>query len=184
MKSSFMDDPKKKRLTQKQHFSFRIHIFFFATFLLFSALIVRLAMLQFIQAKELKAAENRNGNQTNLIAPIRGNIYDSTKSPLAYTIPLQSLFFRVEPGQQNEDEIIALAKRLKADVFDKFAKPNATSPTMEEIVVAMDLGYDLHKKEIKKPSHYWVPRRIKADLSNNEIAYLLEHKPKRSTEIT
>ncbi|UKS27490.1 hypothetical protein LOZ80_00620 [Paenibacillus sp. HWE-109] len=64
-----------------------------------------------LQAKELKAAEKRSGNQTNFLAPIRGIIYDSMKSPLAYTIHLQSLFFRGEPGQQNEDEIIALAIR-------------------------------------------------------------------------
>ncbi|MDF2649953.1 MAG: cell division protein FtsI [Paenibacillus sp.] len=177
MKSSIMDDPKKKEITKKRHFSFRINIFFFVTFLLFSVLIVRLAILQFVQTKDLKAAENTNTNQTNKIAPIRGNIYDSTKSPLAYTIPVQSLFFRVEPGQNDkEDEIIALAQRLKTDVFDKYAKPNSVSPTPEEIVLAMDVGYDIHKNPVKKPSYYYVPRRIKADLSNAEMAYLLEHR--------
>ena len=45
MKSSIMDDPKKKEITKKRHFSFRINIFFFVTFLLFSVLIVRLAIL-------------------------------------------------------------------------------------------------------------------------------------------
>lgn len=176
MKSSIMDDPKKKEITKKRHFSFRINIFFFITFLLFSILIVRLAILQFVQAKDLKAAENTNTNQTTSIAPIRGNIYDSTKSPLAYTIPVQSLFFRIEPGQQNKDEVIALAQRLKVDVFDKYAKPNSVSPTPEEIVLAMDLGYDINKNKVKDPSYYWVPRRIKADLSKGEMAYLLEHR--------
>ncbi|OCT16611.1 cell division protein FtsI [Paenibacillus pectinilyticus] len=176
MKSSIMDDPKKKEITQKRHFSFRINIFFFITFLLFSVLIVRLAILQFVQAKDLKAAENTNTNQINKIAPIRGNIYDSTKSPLAYTIPVQSLFFRIEPGQQDKDAVIDLAKRLKTDVFDKYAKPNVVSPTPEEIVLAMDLGYDINKNKVKDPSYYYVPRRIKADLSNAEIAYLLEHR--------
>ena len=176
MKSSIMDDPKKKEVTKKRHFSFRINIFFFVTFLLFSVFIVRLAILQFVQAKDLKEAENTNTNQTTSIAPIRGNIYDSTKSPLAYTIPVQSLFFRIEPGQQNKDEIIALAQRLKADVFDKYAKPNSVSPTPEEIVLAMDLGYDINKNKVKDPSYYWVPRRIKADLSKGEMAYLLEHR--------
>lgn len=176
MKSSIMDDPKKKEITKKRHFSFRINIFFFVTFLLFSVLIVRLAILQFVQAKDLKEAENTNTNQTTSIAPIRGNIYDSTKSPLAYTIPVQSLFFRIEPGQQNKDEVIGLAQRLKVDVFDKYAKPNSVSPTPEEIVLAMDLGYDINKNKVKDPSYYWVPRRIKADLSKEEMAYLLEHR--------
>src|SRR6478752_7558817 len=112
MKSSIMDDPKKKEITKKRHFSFRINIFFFITFMLFSVLIVRLAILQFVQSKDLKAAENTNTNQTNKIAPIRGNIYDSTKSPLAYTIPVQSLFFRIEPSQQDKDEVIRMANKL------------------------------------------------------------------------
>ncbi|MGG1515510.1 penicillin-binding transpeptidase domain-containing protein [Paenibacillus oryzisoli] len=176
MKSSIMDDPKKKEITKKKHFSIRINIFFFATFILFSVLIVRLAILQFVQSKELKAEENTNTNQTNKIAPIRGNIFDSTKSPLAYTIPVQSLFFRIEPGQQDKDAIIALAKRLKTDVFDKYGKPNTVNPTPEEIVLSMDLGYDINKNKVKDPSYYYVPRRIKADLSKSEIAFLLEHR--------
>ncbi|KRF09722.1 cell division protein FtsI [Paenibacillus sp. Soil766] len=184
MKSSIMDDPKKKEITKKRHFSFRINIFFFVTFILFSVLIVRLAILQFVQAKDLKAAENTNTNTTNKIAPIRGNIYDSTKSPLAYTIPVQSLFFRIEPGQ-DKDTIIELAKRIKRDVFDPFAKPNTVSPTAEEIVLAMDLGYDINKNPVKDPSYYSVPRRIKADLSNGEIAYLLEHRDEfKGLEVT
>ena len=73
-------------------------------------------------------------------------------------------------------QIIALAKRIKIDVFDKYAKPNSVSPTPEEIVLAMDLGYDINKNKVKEPSYYWVPRRIKADLSKGEIAYLLEHR--------
>ncbi|MGG1517491.1 penicillin-binding transpeptidase domain-containing protein [Paenibacillus oryzisoli] len=176
MKSSIMDDPKKHEITKKRHFSFRINIFFFVTFLLFSVLIVRLAILQFVQAKELKEAENTNTNQFNKIAPIRGNIYDSTKQPLAYTIPVQSLFFRIEPNQQDKDEVIGLARKLYTDVFQKYGKATAKNPSPEEIVLAMDLGYDINKEPTKAPSYYSVPRRIKADLSNTEIAYLLEHR--------
>ncbi|UJF32294.1 peptidoglycan D,D-transpeptidase FtsI family protein [Paenibacillus hexagrammi] len=174
--SSLMDDPKKQEITKKRHFSFRINIFFFVTFTLFSVLIVRLAILQFVQAKDLKAAENTNTNTTTKIAPIRGNIYDSNKSPLAYTIPIQSLFFRIEPGQQNKDEVIALATSLVNDVFNKYGKPDAKKLTPADVVLAMDLGYDIDKKETKAPSYYQVPRRIKADLSQEEIAYLLEHR--------
>ncbi|MDU0203056.1 MULTISPECIES: peptidoglycan D,D-transpeptidase FtsI family protein [Paenibacillus] len=176
MKPSIMDDPKKKEITKKRHFSFRINIFFFITFLLFSVLIVRLAILQFVQAKDLKAAENTNTNQTNKIAPIRGNIYDSTKSPLAYTIPVQSLFFRIEPSQQDKDEVIRMANKLKTDVFDKYGKPDSKKLEPADIVLAMDLGYDINKNKVKDPSYYWVPRKIKTDLSKEEIAYLLEHR--------
>ena len=176
---------RRKKKSQKNG-TFRFGSIYFSSlhFYCFPCLIVRLAILQFVQAKDLKAAENTNTNQTNKIAPIRGNIYDSTKSPLAYTIPVQSLFFRIEPGQ-DKDANIALAKKIKTDVFDKFAKPNTVSPTAEEIVLAMDLGYDINKKPVKDPSYYSVPRRIKADLSNGEIAYLLEHRDEfKGLEVT
>lgn len=176
MKPSIMDDPKNKELNKKRNFSFRINIFFFVTFVLFSVLIVRLAILQFVQSKDLKAAENTNTNQTNKIAPIRGNIYDSTKSPIAYTIPVQSLYFRIEPSQRNKNEVIDLAYKLQRDVFDKYAKKESKKLTAAEIVLAMDLGYDINQNKVKDPSYNWVPRKIKTDLSNEEIAYLLEHR--------
>ncbi|MBD0383454.1 peptidoglycan D,D-transpeptidase FtsI family protein [Paenibacillus sedimenti] len=175
MKSAIMDDSKKNEMIKKRHFSFRINAFFFITFLLFSVLIVRLAILQFVQAKDLKAAENTNTNRITKIAPIRGNIYDSSKSPLAYTIPVQSLFFRIEPGQQNKDEVISLAHKL-AEVFEKHGKEDGKKLTPEEIVLSMDLGYDINKNKVKDPSYNWIPRRIKADLSKDEIAVLLEHR--------
>ncbi len=48
--------------------------------------------------------------------------------------------------------------------------------TADDIIKTMDVGYDLDKKETKKPSYNWVPRRIKPDLTKEEIAYLMEHR--------
>lgn len=176
MKSSMhMDDPQKQELVKRRHFSFRINLFFFCTFLLFSVLIVRLAILQFVHGKELAAQENTTTNRETKIAPIRGNIYDASGAPLAYTIPVQSLFFRIEPGQQDQDLVISVATKL-AEVFEKYGKSDQPPMTPADIVLAMDLGYDIDKKNVKDPSYYSVPRRIKADLTKEEMAYLLEHR--------
>jgi penicillin-binding protein 2 len=173
--SMHLEDPQKQDMTKRRDFSFRINLFFFCTFLLFSVLIVKLAILQFVDSKRLIAEEDKTTNQITKIAPIRGNIYDNKNAPLAYTVPVQSLFFRVEPGQQDKVKVIDLAKKL-ADVFMKYGNPNEKKLTAADIVLAMDLGYDIDQNKIKDPSYYSVPRRIKAGLNNKEVAYLLEHR--------
>ncbi|MDF2814975.1 MAG: Peptidoglycan glycosyltransferase, partial [Paenibacillus sp.] len=45
------EDPSKEEITKHRHFSFRLNFFFFSIFLLFSILIVRLALLQFVEGK-------------------------------------------------------------------------------------------------------------------------------------
>lgn len=169
-------DLQKQELTKKRNFSVRINLFFFITFVLFSILLVRLAILQFVEGKELAAAKNKLLYRPMQIAPIRGNIYDKDSFPLAYTVSVQSLFFRVEVGQSKmQDEVIALAYELEK-IFKEKGNPGSQMPTAEEIITAMDVGYNLNKIETKGPGSIWIPRRIKADLSKQEIAYIMEHR--------
>jgi penicillin-binding protein 2 len=169
-------DPQKRELIKKRHFSLRINLFFFITFVLFSILLVRLAILQFVEGKELVAAKNKLLYRDTQIAPIRGNIYDKDSFPLAYTVSVQSLFFRVEAGQSKmQDEVIALAYELEK-IFKEKGNPGSDMPTAEEIILSMDVGYDLNKNKTKDPGSIWIPRRIKADLSKEEIAYIMERR--------
>lgn len=169
-------DPQKRELIKKRHFSLRINLFFFITFVLFSILLVRLAILQFVEGKELVAAKNKLLYRDTQIAPIRGNIYDKDSFPLAYTVSVQSLFFRVEAGQSKmQDEVIALAYELEK-IFEEKGNPGSHKPTAEEIILSMDVGYDLNKNKTKDPGSIWIPRRIKADLSKEEIAYIMERR--------
>ncbi|WP_144028841.1 hypothetical protein [Paenibacillus tyrfis] len=66
----------------------RINVFFFITFCLFSILILRLAMLQFVESQHLKDEE---ANHKNTPIPLtRGNIFDRKGAPIAYTTPTPS----------------------------------------------------------------------------------------------
>ncbi|MBP1992035.1 peptidoglycan D,D-transpeptidase FtsI family protein [Paenibacillus eucommiae] len=175
MKSSMhTEDPQKQEQHKRRHFSFRINLFFFCTFLLFSVLIVRLAILQFVEGKKYAEEESFIKNRSTKIAPIRGNIFDNKGVPLAYTVPMQSLFFRIEPDQ-DPDFIINLAHKL-AYAFQKHGKKDQKEITAADIILSMDLGYDINKNKVKLPSYYNVPRKIKSDLSKEEIAFLLEHR--------
>ncbi|MNO38732.1 Penicillin-binding protein 2B [compost metagenome] len=62
---------------------------------------------------------------------------------------------------------MALVDKLK-EVFDKYGDPNVEKMTKEEIIKAMDLEY--------KQGGGFSPRRIKMDLSKEEVAYFLERK--------
>ncbi|MBP1154343.1 MULTISPECIES: penicillin-binding transpeptidase domain-containing protein [unclassified Paenibacillus] len=169
-----MDDPQKQEMSKRRNFTFRINLFFFFTFFLFSVLIVRLAMLQFVEGKELQAEKDKINKANTPIPPIRGNIYDRVGAPIAYTTSTQSLYFRIE-SDQPQDEVIALARKL-ADIFAKFGSPTAPQLTPENIILDMDVGYDLDKNKVSSPSYFSVPRRIKSGLTPDEMAYLLEHR--------
>jgi penicillin-binding protein 2 len=166
-------DQKKGRI--QKHFSIRLNIFFFATFLIFTVLIVRLAILQFVESKYLKEETSEITKSKSPIAPIRGTIYDRTGYPIAQSRSMQSVYYRVEGRATDKDDIIRLAKELE-DIFARFGKPEQKRLSASDILKLMDVGFDLDKNKTKEPSYYYVPRRIKTDLTNTEIAYLLEHR--------
>lgn len=162
---------------RRTHFSVRINFFFFVTFLLFSTLLAKLAILQFVHGEELSAQERIWQNKDVAIAPIRGNIYDSNGFPLAYTISSQSLFYQLQLDKPKE-ETIALARRL-ADVFLMLAEDSkkAEQPDAAEVLARMDTGFELDgSKSAKDPGYSFSPRRIKANLTKEEIAYFAEHR--------
>lgn len=168
--ASDREDPDKKELIRRRQFSFRLNIFFFCTFLLFSILIVRLALLQFVDGKKYSEEESNSTIVPHAIPPIRGNIFDRDGYPIATSTSTQSLYYTVEPGNKNQDQVIDLAKRL-AEAFRQYGNPDKPQPTAEEIIKAMDVGYDLNKQKTKEPSYYSIPRKIKSDLTQQEIAY-------------
>ncbi len=169
-----IDDPQKHEINKQRRFSFRLNLFFFCTFFIFSVLIVRLAILQFVEGKQLSAQKLQSTIKPVPIAPIRGNIYDREGYPIASSSSTQSLFYRIEPGQKPE-QVIALAKRL-ADIFAKYKDKKSPDLTADQVIRRMDVGYDINQKETTPPSYAFSPRRIKAGLSKNEIAYLMEHR--------
>ncbi|MBW7457814.1 peptidoglycan D,D-transpeptidase FtsI family protein [Paenibacillus sepulcri] len=164
------EDPKKRAISNRRHFAFRLNLFFFATFFLFSVLIVRLAILQFVEGPSLKEVETSGETTEVKIPPIRGNIYDSGGAPIAYSTSTQSLYYTIESGDEKKvkEKAIASAKEM-LKVFNEHGDPKVAM-TLAQIEENMDLD---HKKNT-----YAVPRRIKAGLTNEEIAMFLENKDK------
>lgn len=165
-----MEDLEKQELIRRRHFSFRLNFFFFCTFLLFSILIVRLALLQFVDGKRYSEEESNSTIMSHSIPPIRGNIYDRNSYPIATSTSTQSLYYTVDASNKNKDEVIELAYKLER-AFLENGDPAILQPTADEIIKLMDVGYDLNKNKTKEPSYYSIPRKIKGDLTQQEIGY-------------
>ncbi len=170
------DRTQQESPKHKDSFNLRINLFFFSTFLIFCVIIVRLAILQFVEGPTLKGEETSRDVKNVPIAPARGIIFDDKGVKLAYSIPtlsmyvtLKSNYSDLEGGKKRDNypEVEKLAEDLAA-AFKEYGDPNGEILTKEDILKALDLNYRLYSG--------YIPRRIKMDITDKEYAYFMEHK--------
>ncbi|MFB5677108.1 peptidoglycan D,D-transpeptidase FtsI family protein [Paenibacillus terreus] len=174
------EQEKHSEAEGRKRFSFRINLFFFSSFLIFTVIIVRLAILQFVEGPQLKEEETGSITKSVPLPPIRGTIYDATgENKLAYSTPIQSLYITLDknysdsaeslrdPDKKLLPELEQMAKKL-ANRFNQYGDPKAEKLTPDMILEAMDRNY--------RKANGFTPRLIKANLSEKEIAYFLQHK--------
>ncbi len=162
------EEQQKRDLKNRRSFSFRLNIFFFITFCVFSVLVLRLAVLQFVEGPELREKVFRSGTRNVKIPPIRGNIYDVNGEAIAYSTSTQSLYYTLQPGVKEADAK-AMAERL-AESFERLGDKTDTDTeilTPEKIFELMDITGRL--------TFVFEPRRIKAGINQQEIAYFMEN---------
>ncbi len=172
--SSNMNDMQKREAIKRRQFAFRLNIFFFSVFLLFSILIVRLAILQFVEGTDIQAHRWDNEMSSMDIPPIRGNIYDYNGFPIAYSTSTQSLYYRYQLDQKKED-VIEMAFQISR-IIDEHRDEGTTRISPEDILKIMDVGFDLEGNHTTILNYYSSPRRIKTNLSKSEMAYISEHR--------
>ncbi len=169
--------------TSKSSLGLRINVFFFSTFIIFCVIIIRLAVLQFVEGPTLTEVETSRDTKNVPLAAIRGVIRAAGGEELAYSTSVQSLYITLtkEYTAKTTDKATgettltpeakakgeALAARLVED-FHKYGDPNAVQLTQEDIIDSLDLYF-------KKYSGF-MARRIKAGLTSDEVAYFMEHK--------
>lgn len=170
----------KSKDKRKEFFTLRMNIFFFCTFIIFCVIIVRLAIIQFVEGPTLSEQETNGLIKTVALPPIRGTIYDDTHTKLAYSTPIQSLFITLREDYSLAKEQILIKRKntlvrhkafqLAEDIEKTLNRldPNGQKLTKQDIIDAMDL-------EFLKGSGY-EPRRIKTNLNKAEVAYFSENK--------
>lgn len=166
--------PEETENDNKNSLNLRINMFFFSTFIIFCVIIVRLAVIQFVEAPTLTQKEENQNTKNIPLPPDRGSIRDATGSKLAYSKPVESLYITLmkdynsgtDKGKKNRPEAERMADQMAA-AFNKLGSPDKRM-TKEEIIGAMDLESRVDKG--------YIPRRIKSDLNQKEIQYFMEHK--------
>ncbi|HEY4391379.1 MAG TPA: penicillin-binding transpeptidase domain-containing protein [Paenibacillus sp.] len=174
MKSIYPKDQREQEAALKRNFNIRLNLFFFSAFAIFTIIIVRLAILQFVEGPDLSQQETNMRVKDVPLLPIRGTIYAAGGEKLAYSTPIQSLYITLqkdysnsERGMKNRPEAIQIAEKLK-EVFDKYGDKVNEPMTVDDIIKKMDLNYNLGKG--------YSPRFIKSGLNKQEMAYFLERK--------
>ncbi|MGW8826113.1 peptidoglycan D,D-transpeptidase FtsI family protein [Paenibacillus lautus] len=176
MKGFRLDKRKSETRDTGTQFNLRVNIFFFSTFIIFCVIIIRLAVLQFVEGPELKEQETGIQSKNFPLQPIRGTILDASETPIAYSTSSQALYVTLlkdysssEKGLQNRPEIEKIVTEM-VEVFDRFGDEGAKKLTYDEVIELLDLEFN------KQPG--FEPRRIKSDLSTKEVAYFMERKSK------
>ncbi|WP_150268925.1 peptidoglycan D,D-transpeptidase FtsI family protein [Paenibacillus tepidiphilus] len=161
----------------------RVNLFFFGTFIIFCVIIIRLAVIQFVEGPTLSEEEVSRETKTVPLSANRGVIYAAAGEQLAYSTPIQSLYITLTTDYtakvRNKDtkefeftaEAVANTKLLAgqlAETFAQYGDPAGVQMTPDDVTKALDLDF--------RTSPGYAPRRIKAGLSNKEIAYFMEHK--------
>ncbi|WP_422661419.1 peptidoglycan D,D-transpeptidase FtsI family protein [Paenibacillus sp. EC2-1] len=166
---------KQKEKDVTSELNLRMNIFFFSTFIIFCIIIIRLAILQFVEGPELTEQENSGRTKNVPLQPVRGNIIDASGVPIAFSKPSNALYVtllknydnRTEIGKENLPEIESIAEDIYR-VFEKYGDKEGERLSVEEIVAQLDIQF-------KKQGGY-EPRRIKGDLTEQEVGYFLENK--------
>ena len=157
-------------------FNLRINLFFFSTFIIFCVIIIRLAILQFVEGPELTEQETGGQTKNFPLEPIRGSIFDAAGTPIAYSKPSNALYVTLlknyngkdEKGLKNRPEIEKIAKDIVA-VFEKYGDGNPDNKmTYDDVIKELDLD--------SQKQHGYEPRRIKGELTDKEVAYFIENK--------
>lgn len=159
----------EEEAAKKRHSLIRLNIFFFGSFIMFTIIIVRLAVLQFVEGPSLVTpGEDPNVKHVPL-PPIRGTIYDASNEKLAYSTPVQSLYMTLTGDYDYLTEAIELAKEIAAR-FKEFGDPAGEQQGIKDLIYAMDI--------LSLRNGGFAPRRLKAGLTEKEVAYFTENKAK------
>lgn len=170
------DKEKENEMRRQRSFGIRLNLFFFSVFAIFSVIIVRTAMLQFVEGPELKEEAVSRVTRDIPMQPVRGTIFSADKVPIAYSKSTQTLYATPlknyannnEKGLENRPEL----KKVVNQILAKFQElnPSGEQPTLEEM-----LSRD--RLDLENIKHYgYTPRKIKTNLNEAEIAYFKEHK--------
>lgn len=101
----------KEKAKKKSKIPFRLNILFFAVFILFSVLILRLGVVQIVQGEEYKKKLDRTNDVVVKTPAPRGKMYDRTGKIIVDNIPKNAITYTQYKGAK-QDEMLKVAEKL------------------------------------------------------------------------
>ncbi|OAT82588.1 penicillin-binding protein [Bacillus sp. MKU004] len=103
---------KKQKDKKRNPLPFRMNILFFAVFVLFTLLILRLGIVQIVNGNDyLKEVERTENVKANNGSPPRGKIYDRYRNVIVDNIPMNAITY-TRTQSTKPDEMLKVARKL------------------------------------------------------------------------
>lgn len=167
-----MKEKKKKRA----QLPFRTNIIFFIIFLLFSALIFQLGVVQILNGEEFQEEIDRTIQDITKIPVPRGKIYDTNGNLVVDNKALYSITYTPPKGVQAQDRLEVAEKLAEFISMDsKEYLDKITDRDIREYVYLKDLEKNEGKSTEEQEETYEerIPDEKKEDLSNAELYRLV-----------
>jgi cell division protein FtsI/penicillin-binding protein 2 len=103
---------KKQKNKKKNTLPFRMNILFFAVFILFTLLILRLGIVQIVHGNDyLKEVQRTENVKANNGSPPRGKIYDRYRNVIVDNVPMNAITY-TRTQSTKPDEMLKVARKL------------------------------------------------------------------------
>ena len=146
----------KKKKKKKTHVPFRLNVLFFCVFLMFSAIIVKLGMVQIVHGEDYKNEVEKKENSTISNPVPRGKIFDRYGRPVVDNNPVRTITFTRMKGSTSEERL---------ETAKKLAKLIEVSPDKLTERDKKDYWLSLHEDEAKEK----ITKKDQAELKAKKI---------------
>ncbi|WP_082129844.1 peptidoglycan D,D-transpeptidase FtsI family protein [Aneurinibacillus tyrosinisolvens] len=152
----------------KQVFN-RLNVLLVLVFLIFALVIFRLSYVQIVKGEQYSQEATAKSDIRIPIPALRGNIYDRFGNLIVHSSGSFTAIFEHKDYMTKEYYLELVTK------LEKVLK----GTTKEDLLKKMDVGYELKNgklERVPRQTSKFLERDLKHDLSQQEIAYLAEHR--------
>ncbi|WCK55961.1 penicillin-binding transpeptidase domain-containing protein [Aneurinibacillus sp. Ricciae_BoGa-3] len=146
----------------------RLNILLFIVFFVFALIIFRLSYVQIVKGEEYYNNASKKSDKKIPIAALRGNIYDRNGELIVHSRGSSTAVFAEQDNMKKEQYLFLATQLEKILNIDK-----AT------LLKEMDTGWQLKNNQliwVGRQTAKFLEKDLKHDLSDQEIAYLAEHR--------
>ncbi|WP_027417364.1 peptidoglycan D,D-transpeptidase FtsI family protein [Aneurinibacillus terranovensis] len=163
-----MYNHEEKETQRTNRISKRLNVLLFLVFFVFAIIIIRLSYVQIVKGDEYSQKATSKSDRNVIIPALRGNIYDRSGNLIVYSRGSLTAVFQDQDGL-TKVQYLALATKLEKVLGIK----------RDELLKQMDVGWGLKNNQlvwVGRSSSKFMEKDLKHNLSQQEIAYLAEHR--------